>query len=48
MFGGLGYRFTESVSMSIGYRAFGVDYSDSGDVIDLVSHGPLVGITFRF
>jgi hypothetical protein len=47
-FAGLGYKFTDSISMSAGYRAFSVDYSDSGDVVDLVSHGPLVGLTFRF
>jgi hypothetical protein len=48
VFGGVGYKFTDSISLTMGYRAFGVDYSDDGDVIDLVNHGPLVGLTFRF
>jgi hypothetical protein len=48
VFGGLGYKFNESVSMTAGYRALGIDYSDNGTVIDLVTQGPLVALTFSF
>jgi opacity protein-like surface antigen len=48
VFGGLGYKFNESISMTAGYRALGIDYSDNGTVIDLVTQGPLVALTFSF
>jgi hypothetical protein len=48
VFGGVGYKFNESVSMTAGYRALGIDYSDGGTVIDLVTQGPLVALTFSF
>lgn len=44
----LGYRFTDSVSALVGYRGFGVDYSDGGFLVDTVAHGPLIGLSFRF
>lgn len=43
-----GYRITESISSVIGYRAMGVDYSDGGFLVDTVSHGPVIGMTFQF
>lgn len=46
--GAVGYNFTDAISASAGYRAFGVDYSKSGDVVDLVNHGPVVGLTYSF
>jgi hypothetical protein len=46
--GGVGYKFTDSISASTGYRAFGVDYSKNGDVVDLVNHGPVIGLTYSF
>jgi hypothetical protein len=48
VYAGVGYRFTDTISMAMGYRAFSVDYSNNGNVIDLVSQGPLMGLTFRF
>jgi hypothetical protein len=46
---GLGYRITENASMAVGYRALGVDYS-SGEfsTLDVINHGPLLGLEFRF
>lgn len=46
--GGVGYRYNQHLSLSAGYRAFGVDYERSGDVIDLISHGPIFGLTINF
>jgi hypothetical protein len=34
--GGLGYEFTETTSVVIGYRAMSVDYSNDGFVFDVV------------
>lgn len=48
VFAGIGYQFNESFSMSGGYRALGVDYDQNGDVIDLVSQGPMFALTFNF
>jgi opacity protein-like surface antigen len=48
VFAGLGYSFTENISMSLGYRGLGVDYANNGDIIDVTAHGPLAGLTIRF
>jgi hypothetical protein len=37
----LGYRFQENLSLLIGYRGFGVDYSEGGFLVDTVAHGPV-------
>ena len=44
----VGYNFSDSFSAEIGYRAFGTDYRNNGDVIDIVAHGPVLGLTGRF
>jgi len=46
--GGLGYEFTETSSVVVGYRALSVDYSNEGFVFDIVQRGPLMGAVFRF
>ena len=46
--GGGGYRFTDSFSVVLGYRAAGVDYENDGFVYDVVQHGPILGAVFRF
>ena len=33
---------------SLGYRALGVDYENDGFVYDVVQHGPVLGMVFRF
>ncbi|MDF1714880.1 MAG: hypothetical protein P1U90_21785 [Akkermansiaceae bacterium] len=46
--GGFGYRFTESCSGLLGYRAIGTDYTDGGFAYDVTTHGPVIGLGFRF
>ena len=48
VFAGVGYDFTDSVSVAAGYRALGVDYSDGPLSMDLVTHGPVLGLEVRF
>ncbi|MBL9147860.1 MAG: hypothetical protein JNM94_04130 [Phycisphaerae bacterium] len=50
-FGGLGYRFnfeTWSMNLFAGYRAIGQDYTDDGFTWDVVTHGPMMGLSFAF
>lgn len=44
----IGYRFNDSVSAVVGYRALGVDYSKDGFVFDVVQQGPILGMVIRF
>lgn len=44
----IGYNINDNFSASIGYRALGTDYSNDGDVVDIVAHGPVIGLTGRF
>lgn len=44
----IGYKFTQTWSGFVGYRALGVDYRNDGFIYDVVQHGPLIGITARF
>ena len=46
--GGVGYQFTDTISAVAGYRAAGVDYENDGFVYDVVQHGPILGVVFRF
>ena len=48
LFGGLGYRFTDNISATMGYRWTKVDYDDGGFLYDVVQQGVMVGATFRF
>lgn len=45
---GLGYHFNDTASIAIGYRGLGMDYSSDATEIDLVTHGPVIGLEFRF
>ncbi|WP_455854197.1 hypothetical protein [Ensifer canadensis] len=45
---GLGYKFTDTISVVAGYRALGVDYSDDGFKFDAVQHGPILGVAIHF
>lgn len=45
---GFGYRFNEQCSALLTYRAISTDYSSGGFVFDVISHGPLLGVEFRF
>jgi len=46
--GGLGYRFNDSFSATVGYRALGVDYSNDDFLFDAVEQGPIAGLTLHF
>lgn len=48
LFAGLSYDFASMWSVSVGYRALGVNYRSDGFIYDVVQHGPLVGISARF
>jgi opacity protein-like surface antigen len=46
---GIGYEITDHTSVAVGYRALGVDYTSSSyKTLDVINHGPLIGIEFRF
>jgi hypothetical protein len=42
------YQFTDRWSAKLGYRAIGVDYESDGFRLDIIEHGPLIGVGFRF
>lgn len=44
----VGYKFNETFSSVIGYRALGVDYSNNGFVFDVVEQGPIIGLAVKF
>ncbi|MBX5220637.1 hypothetical protein HJC04_10010 [Rhizobium sp. NLR8a] len=44
----IGYRFGETVSAVVGYRALGVDFSNDGFVFDVVQQGPILGLVMHF
>ena len=45
---GFGYRFNESCSLLLTYRAIGTDYTDGGFTYDIVAKGPFLGLEFYF
>jgi hypothetical protein len=47
-YAGLGYQLTDRWSLKVGYRALGVDYESDGFRLDIIEHGPLIGVGFRF
>lgn len=46
--GSVGYRFTDSISSTLGYRWQKVDYENDGFVFDVEWQGPIAGLVFRF
>ena len=44
----LGYRITDKASVGLGYRGLGTDYSNGGTTYDVISHGLLLGLEYRF
>lgn len=45
---GFGYRFNEQWSALLTYRAISTDYSNGDFVFDVICHGPLLGVEFKF
>lgn len=48
VFGGVGYRFTGTLSGFAGYRAMKVDYERGSFVYDSLQYGPMVGLRVNF
>lgn len=46
--GGVGYKWNDSISAFLGYRALGVNYSNDSLTNDIVEHGPILGAVFHF
>jgi hypothetical protein len=44
----LDWRFGETTSLALGYRALGLDRRKGDAQADLIMHGPLLGLIFRF
>jgi hypothetical protein len=44
----VGYNVNRNVSVALGYRGLGQDYSSGQEAIDVIAHGPVVGIEVRF
>ena len=44
----LGYHLTDKASVGLGYRGIGTDYSSGGTTYDVISHGLLLGLEYRF
>jgi len=48
LFGGIGYEYSDSFSLTAGYRHQEVDYKNDGFLFDVEMSGPVIGLTFRF
>jgi hypothetical protein len=46
--GTVSYRITEALGLRFGYRALSVDRRDGDFVYDVVQHGPVIGLDYRF
>ena len=44
----VGYRWNDRLSIAVGYRALGIDYSHHGFVYNVVRHGPFIGTVMKF
>lgn len=47
VFGGVGYKYSDSFSLNLGYRHQVVDYRDGQFLFDIEMSGPTVGLLFR-
>lgn len=43
-----GYRVTENASLGLGYRGLGTDYTSGSTTYDVISHGLLLGLEYKF
>jgi opacity protein-like surface antigen len=48
VYAGVGYAFNRNWAAFAGYRGFKVNYQDNGFIYDVLQHGPLVGLQFRW
>jgi opacity protein-like surface antigen len=44
----LGYRVTDNASVALGYRGVGIDYTSGTTTYDIISHGLLLGLEYKF
>jgi opacity protein-like surface antigen len=44
----LGYRLTDNASVGLGYRGLGTDYTSGTTTYDVISHGLLLGLEYKF
>jgi hypothetical protein len=44
----LGYRLTDQASVGLGYRGLGTDYTSGGTTYDVISHGLLLGLEYKW
>jgi opacity protein-like surface antigen len=47
-YAGIDWGFAANWRAGLGYRATAIDYDDDGLTLDLVAHGPMVGLGWRF
>ncbi|WP_232520748.1 hypothetical protein [Rhodobacter sp. CZR27] len=48
LIGTLDYRWTERLSLRMGYRVLSTDLRDDGFVYDVTMRGPVIGLSYRF
>ncbi|MBX9760718.1 MAG: hypothetical protein K2Y29_18205 [Beijerinckiaceae bacterium] len=48
VYAGAAYKFTSNWAGFLGYRAFKVDYRDGDFIYDVLQHGPVVGVQYRW
>ena len=48
LFGGIGYRFSDRISTTLGYRWLKLDYDHDDFLYDVRQEGVAAGLTFRF
>jgi opacity protein-like surface antigen len=48
LYGGAGYSFNQNWAAFAGYRALKVNYQDNGFIYDILQHGPLFGVQYRW
>jgi hypothetical protein len=47
LFGGVGYRFNDELSLDVGYRHHEIEYEDQEFLYDVEMSGPIVGLVFK-
>ncbi len=47
-FGGFGYNIGDTIGLIAGYRGLGIDYSQDEFALEVISHGPVIGLEVRF
>ena len=48
LYGGIGYRFSDKIATTLGYRWLKLDYDHDDFLYDVRQQGIVAGMTFRF